>query len=1441
MAFQVSGDTVIDQNQSITSPKITLERTSASESILSGLLNGDSKLEIKADGEITSSNNIVANAFISPNNGNITRFLIQNETGDVIILDKDGNATFDGSVESKNNFFVKAQADDQTCFRVTDLSGGTIRTNLRGDGGAEFASTVKIGNPSNPEIELTGSGNATFAGFVKSTNGSGTSFLGASSTAGLELTNSGGSTSAKILYDGSAEFAGGLFNLAANGGLTMGSPGTDNGVVLSMIAGTLPAPSAYTLFQGLQSDGTTQAFAFKVDGSATFAGSLDVAGLTVNGAPVSGDVDLSGYDTSAEVDQKIANLVGTASSTLDTLGEIADALSDNQSVATSITVQLGLKANTSSLANVATSGSYNDLTNKPSIPTHTSSLTNNSGFITNTNSTFPSSYYEFGNGTGSVSNDGSWNARLNLAGSSHARLDVKSVSDGIITSIFSHTGNGAGRIGTSSNHPLKFMTGGNNRATLSTSGTFTVDGPIVSAGTSSDKGARLGNIQVGYGAYYNTIQTDDLSTILYLQHSSAGGVNFNYNDQGSVTVGSAQHTVWHAGNDGSGSGLDADKLDGQEGSYYLNYNNLTNKPTITADGGNAATLDGIDSSQFLRSDTGNTISTSADQKLILSGSNAPYIRFQSGTTDKAYLQYDTPSSAIYLWNQEHNTGLRLGSLPQFYDGSGYRTIWNSGNDGSGSGLDADLLDGLDSNSFVKQNESATLDVLGFNGVGGDSGNGNHSYAIYQAGGAWSNPFPDLVISYHTGIRIGAHTVYGGTRFYDDSPDNGANELFSIGNGDAHVRATNNIYTKGKLVSTNGVSSSAPSNPNTGDFWTDTSSDPPLLKSWNGSSWIEVGSAGGSGASFPVISTVSLSEDNTSGARFTSKNFTGTATMTTEGDPVSQKSMKGLLQGNFIKNIRFEPMSIQSQTSSGNWQMNQGSGISNSSQNNISYFPIRSLDAPAGPGTFFLSTSGSMLHLYFSQDPGLSFAQNGSIASLAGNTEVGNMASRNGIFWANAARQHMATGDSVVWDHSGSMFQNSGSYDNTPVVACDGEVIYKVGGSSKANSYGARVYVLYSDYNMSPITGSGVDGSSMNNSAQWIQVDTYSSTLNDWERNPNVVYDEPSDRLLVFSWDSNTSTLRTAVCTINRNNFSNSRLSVESRHTQTLSVTQSSGVAISHSGDAGATGAFLVTMTQGGVMFWNSSTKQWDYKFSVGSINNFVYGDETGIYYNNRSVSGDFEIYHSTNKGISGTRLGNVSNKPSSNNDHTHTRFGGFSQANGRQIIGWHTPSSSYQGAINYRDFTSNAFQVSHSNIGDYLSFDNYTPIRKASDPYNKEFWGYIIVNHNNYSGTYYVVGYTNSTNWQVGDVIESMLDSTTENTTKYLVLNSVGEVSGIVSEDPGFVQQGPGYTHQIKFPSTINSRTPDDLIASGVSLRMEIQATNSSASDTYLSNAVTPT
>ena len=53
-----------------------------------------------------------------------------------------------------------------------------------------------------------------------------------------------------------------------------------------------------------------------------------------------------------------------------------------QAVKNFITSAISGKADTDSLADVATSGSYTDLTNKPSIPSKTSDLTNDSGFLT---------------------------------------------------------------------------------------------------------------------------------------------------------------------------------------------------------------------------------------------------------------------------------------------------------------------------------------------------------------------------------------------------------------------------------------------------------------------------------------------------------------------------------------------------------------------------------------------------------------------------------------------------------------------------------------------------------------------------------------------------------------------------------------------------------------------------------------------------------------------------------------------------------------------------------------------------------------------------------------------------------------------------------------------------------------------------------------------------
>lgn len=61
-----------------------------------------------------------------------------------------------------------------------------------------------------------------------------------------------------------------------------------------------------------------------------------------------------------------------------------------------------------------------------------------------------------------------------------------------------------------------------------------------------------------------------------------------------------------------------------------------------------------------------------------------------------------------------------------------------------------------------------------------SSNFNGDYAIYRESGAWSHPYPDLRIAFHTGIKMGALAGYGGMRFYTNSDM--ATQVMSINNG-----------------------------------------------------------------------------------------------------------------------------------------------------------------------------------------------------------------------------------------------------------------------------------------------------------------------------------------------------------------------------------------------------------------------------------------------------------------------------------------------------------------------------------------------------------------------------------------------------------------------------------------------------------------------------------
>ena len=130
-------------------------------------------------------------------------------------------------------------------------------------------------------------------------------------------------------------------------------------------------------------------------------------------------------------------------------------------------------------------------------------------------------------------------------------------------------------------------------------------------------------------------------------------------------------------------GRGADRLDGQHGSYYLNYNNLINKPTV-GDGG-------LTQNNF----------TDADHTKLNGIATGAEVNVQSD------------------WNASSGDALILNkpTIPtnnnQLTNGAGYVTTsgWTSGNDGSGSGLDADLLDGQHGSHYLNYNNLSNTPTI----------------------------------------------------------------------------------------------------------------------------------------------------------------------------------------------------------------------------------------------------------------------------------------------------------------------------------------------------------------------------------------------------------------------------------------------------------------------------------------------------------------------------------------------------------------------------------------------------------------------------------------------------------------------------------------------------------------------------------------------------------
>ena len=239
----------------------------------------------------------------------------------------------------------------------------------------------------------------------------------------------------------------------------------------------------------------------------------------------------------------------------------------------------------------------------------------------------------------------------------------------------------------------------------SASGTFRTSASYIEAGKGS--GSVALTVNDGYGnanVAFNHVQgvPDGNGSSNRIETSVDNGTGFFMFEIGNnVTAGSAVtltntlyfttssitflgNTMWHAGNDGSGSGLDADTLDGVQGSSFLRSDATdtcsgqithTNKVIIDHNSGNMLELKPSNGSPWV-------ISINRDDLA------------------ESRVFSHNPSSQGVGWVFEH--------CPYFYNSGNYNKFLTTADEGSGNGLDADTVDGIQGTNLITTNTTQTI-------------------------------------------------------------------------------------------------------------------------------------------------------------------------------------------------------------------------------------------------------------------------------------------------------------------------------------------------------------------------------------------------------------------------------------------------------------------------------------------------------------------------------------------------------------------------------------------------------------------------------------------------------------------------------------------------------------------------------------------------------------